>query len=339
RVRRQLHGGHLIKTVQLRQPQRVVTIGLAFEVLELPRLAGRVRDQATHADDVAQIEHPARQQTGLDQHHGWLLLGQQLTQLGPRRVESCEAIFAAGVVENADNTLVFAQVDGQNGVVDDRIHVQPPVGLWGLDRWSFSSYPIPTACMDSFGQLDTRMKQPAPKALVAAVEAELLPLGFAFAPNKKKRNFFYNGKPHASMSVSAAFVRTVEPKRIERFHLMVNYDKEAGLRISPSIGVRFEEVEKAFHRTSGYERAQQKESTTVGIDLWRVFGRDNYQVALKDESELATATARIMAIFREKAEPYFAQFNSLAAVDSAINDQPSADCVDRDSTLLRCSTG
>jgi hypothetical protein len=54
---------------------------------------------------------------------------------------------------------------------------------------------------------------------------------------------------------------------------------------------------------------------------------------------LATATARIMAIFREKAVPYFAQFNSLAAVDSAINDQPSADCVDRDTTLLRCSTG
>ena len=46
-----------------------------------------------------------------------------------------------------------------------------------------------------------------------------------------------------------------------------------------------------------------------------------------------------MAIFREKAEPYFAQFSTLGAVDSAINDQPSADCVHRDSTSLRCSTG
>lgn len=119
---------------------------------------------------------------------------------------------------------------------------------------------------------------------------------------------------------------------------MLNY-VIPGFRISPSVGVRFEEVEKIFHRTSGYERAQQKESTTVGIDVWRVFGRDQYQVTLKDEADLATATSRIVAIFREKAEAYFAQFNTLAAVDSAINDQPSADCVHRDSTSLRCSTG
>jgi len=184
-------------------------------------------------------------------------------------------------------------------------------------------------------------EQDLPKALVAAVEAELQPLGFVFAPNKKKRGPQYNGKPHASISVSAAFVRAVDKQRTERYHLMVNYEmlRGSGLRISPSVGVRFEEVEKIFHRTSGYERAQQKESTTVGIDLWRVFGRDQYQVALKDEADLATATSRIVAIFREKAEPFFAQFSTLAAVDSAINDQPSADCVHRDSTSLRCSTG
>jgi hypothetical protein len=180
--------------------------------------------------------------------------------------------------------------------------------------------------------------QDLPKALLEAVEAELMPLGFKLAPNKKKRSGPQYYKPHSPMSVSAACVRSVDKQRTERYHLMVNYQMP-GFRISPSVGVRFEEVEKILHRTSGYERAQQKESTTVGIDLWRVFGRDQYQVTLKDEADLATATSRIVAIFCEKTEPYFAQFSTLAAVDSAINDQPSADCVHRDSTSLRCSTG
>jgi hypothetical protein len=175
------------------------------------------------------------------------------------------------------------------------------------------------------------------KMLLKVLDDEFSPLGYKLALNKKRRN-----TKLGPMNVSAAFVRAVEKQRTERFHLTMNYEmlKGPGWRISPTVGVRFEEVEKIFHRTSGYEqRAQQKESTTVGIDLWRVFGRDHYQVALSDEAHLPAATSRIMAIFHEKAEPYFAQFSTLAAVDSAINDQPDADCVHRDSTLLRCSTG
>src|SRR5262249_39371135 len=154
------------------------------------------------------------------------------------------------------------------------------------------SHRPPRPVIQTFGGLDTSMfETDLAKALVAAVEAELQPLDFLFAANKKKRHVFFNGKPRRSMSVSAAFVRTVEKERTERFHLMVNFEmlKGSGFRVSPSVGVRFEEVEKIFHRTSGYERAQQKESTTMGIDLWRMYGRDNYQPTLKDEAELATA--------------------------------------------------
>jgi hypothetical protein len=177
--------------------------------------------------------------------------------------------------------------------------------------------------------------------LLEAVEAALLPLGFKLALNKKKPSGPQYHNSRTSISVSAAFLRATDKQRTERFHLMLNYEmlKGPGYRVSPSVGVRFEEVEKIFHRTSGYDRPNQKESATVGIDLWRVFGREQYQVTLNDEANLQAATARVVAIFREKAEPYFAQFGTLAAVDSAVNEHPVDDCVHRDMAWLRCSTG
>jgi hypothetical protein len=170
--------------------------------------------------------------------------------------------------------------------------------------------------------------------LLEAVEATLQPLGFKLALNKKASGPQYKRAP---MSVSAAFVRATDKQRTERYHLLVN--EGAGYRVCPSVSVRFEEVEKIFHRTSGYDRPNQKDSVTVGIDLWRVFGREQYQVALSDEAGLEAAAARNVAIFHEKAEPYFAQFSTLAAVDSAVNDQPGDECVHRDMAWLRCSTG
>jgi hypothetical protein len=184
-------------------------------------------------------------------------------------------------------------------------------------------------------------EQDLPRVLLEAVEAELRPRGFTLALNKKKPSGPQYHKYRASSSVSAAFVRATDKQRTERFHLMLNSEmlKGPGYRVSPSVGVRFEEVEKIFHRTSGYDRPNQKDSVTVGIDLWRVFGREQYQVTLSDQADLEAAVARIVAIFHEKAEPYFAQFNTLAGVDSAVNDQPGDDCVHRDMAWLRCSTG
>lgn len=175
-----------------------------------------------------------------------------------------------------------------------------------------------------------------PKMLLSALEKELGPLGFKLALDKKKAK-----SRRRSMSVSAAFVRAVDKQRTERFHLLMNHEmlKGPGFRVSPSVGVRFEEVEKIFHRTSGYDREQQKESVTVGIDLWRAYGRDQYQVALTAEADLGPALAQLSAIFHDKAEPYFAQFSTLAAVDAAINDQPGDECVHRDMGWVRSATG
>jgi len=54
------------------------------------------------------------------------------------------------LVENAGNALVFAEIDGQNGVV----YVKAPVALWGLTAVVTFTQPHPTPCMDSFGGFD-----------------------------------------------------------------------------------------------------------------------------------------------------------------------------------------
>src|SRR5580765_6933248 len=117
--------------MQLRQAQRVVLVGLAFEMLELPRLRRRVRDETTHAEFLAQIVDPARQQTCLDDDDTRLRAGKKRSQLFRGGIDGVEAKLAAVRIEKANNALVFAQIDGQNGGV----HVQAPVGLWGLKRW------------------------------------------------------------------------------------------------------------------------------------------------------------------------------------------------------------
>jgi hypothetical protein len=79
----------------LRQAQGVVLVGLAFEVLELPGLAGGVGHQAAHAVFQAQVVDPAGQQAGLDDDGGGPFLVEELAQLRPCRLNGREADFAA----------------------------------------------------------------------------------------------------------------------------------------------------------------------------------------------------------------------------------------------------
>src|SRR5262249_14784037 len=113
---RQRHGRQLAQRVELRQPQRVVLVGLAFEVLELPGLAGGGGDQTAQAEFGTAVGHPAGQQAGLDEDHGGPVPAQQSVQFAPCRLEAGEAEGARGLVVDTGDALVLAQVDGQNGV-------------------------------------------------------------------------------------------------------------------------------------------------------------------------------------------------------------------------------
>jgi len=152
-----------------------------------------------------------------------------------------------------------------------------------------------------------------------AIAAELKPFGFKAL--KGKRRFM-----------------TSSEKRTEVLQLAVLNDRP-GYRICPSVCVRFDEVEDIFHRTSGWEPEYQKDTPTVGVDLWRVHGKEGYQIPLRGAEEVEAVVSRLSTIFRENALPYYAQFCSLAAVDAALNDQPTQPCIHRGLPWLRCSTG
>jgi hypothetical protein len=159
-----------------------------------------------------------------------------------------------------------------------------------------------------------------PAILFETVAAELKLLGFKLLKGKKR------------------FVRLVDNRR-EDFWLVI-LDDRPGYRICPAVSVRFGEVETIYHRTSGFEPEYQKDTSTVGIDLWAVYGKQGFQLALNNEADVPGLVAQLLTIFREKALPYFSQFSTLAAVDAALNDQPTEKCVYAQALpIARCSTG
>src|SRR5262249_17698067 len=117
--RGQGHRWQLAEQIELGQAQGVVLVGLAFEVLELPGLAGGVGDQTADAERAAQVVNPASEQTGLADDNdgrgrGQGSGGQEAAELAPRRLEGDEAKLARGRVAGTGDALVFAEVDGEN---------------------------------------------------------------------------------------------------------------------------------------------------------------------------------------------------------------------------------
>src|SRR5262249_29715409 len=124
-------------------------VGLAFEVLELPGLAGRVGDQAADAEFGTPIVDPAGQQARLDKDHGRPVPGQQSLHFAACRLEAGEAEGARGLVVDTGEALVLAEVDGQNGVggggLGCRRHRASSVGRWWWGRVVTLRLPHPTA--------------------------------------------------------------------------------------------------------------------------------------------------------------------------------------------------
>jgi hypothetical protein len=116
-------------------------------------------------------------------------------------------------------------------------------------------------------------------------------------------------------------------------------DDRGSYRISPSVCIRFEQVENIYHRTSGFEPEYQKGTHTLGIDLPELYGKGGYELPLNDETIVDVTVWRLMTIFRKKAEPYYKQFSTLFAVDAAFNDEPLKPCVHAGMPSHRCSVG
>src|SRR5262249_53012226 len=92
-----------------------VLVGLAFGVLELPGLAGGVGDLAGQAQFVAEVMHPAGQEAGLEDDGGGALAGGGVAGVLARGGQGGEACLGGSRVGGAGDTLVFAEVEGENG--------------------------------------------------------------------------------------------------------------------------------------------------------------------------------------------------------------------------------
>jgi hypothetical protein len=136
---------------------------------------------------------------------------------------------------------------------------------------------------------------------------------------------------HFSMSRGKKWYVRKNDGREERYQLVV-LDGKPGYRVKPSLSVRFDEAERLFHKTSGFEPKYQGGTPTVGIDLI-------HDLRFVTPGDIHSVAARLMSIFEEEALPYFDQFPNMAAVDSAINDKPTEPCIHRVLPWFRCSTG
>jgi hypothetical protein len=130
------HGRELTERGQLGQPQGVVTVGLAFGVLELPGFRRRVGDQTADAEFAAQVMDPTGQGAGLDDDQGGRIALDQLSQFLAAAADGAEGNFTGIAIVNTGDALVLAQVDGENGADGGNGHASLRWGEWGLgERW------------------------------------------------------------------------------------------------------------------------------------------------------------------------------------------------------------
>ena len=119
------------------------------------------------------------------------------------------------------------------------------------------------------------------------------------------------------------------------------HQRQTWLLGEAGVGLRFETVEEIFHRTSGWDPKFQKDTNTVGTQVGVLIdGKGtSCRFLLESESEIASVTEKVVGVFRKFALPYFAQFGSLAAIDTELNDHPAERSVNTSLAWFRCSRG
>lgn len=95
-----------------------------------------------------------------------MVRGQQPAHFGPCRLDGREALLAGALVVDSGDTLVFTEIDDENGissrgavvlVVEDGVREcvqgKPPLEVSGNRKSEqLSDYRSPASCMDSFGR-------------------------------------------------------------------------------------------------------------------------------------------------------------------------------------------
>jgi hypothetical protein len=106
--------------------------------------------------------------------------------------------------------------------------------------------------------------------------------------------------------------------------------------------IRSNDVEKIFHKFSGFDHRYHRTSYTIGCSLEEYthpHSNTNAQLELHDDSEIQNIALELFAQFCTYANPYFAKYDGLAAMDRLLNDEPEKNSIHGGAENLRCERG
>lgn len=138
-------------------------------------------------------------------------------------------------------------------------------------------------------------------------------------------------------------------KKNDRFFKRVNFgclyyqfaflSKAGWLFVVPAACIRFDQVESIYHRTSGTPPEMQADTFTIGIDFDRHFNDQTLRFVAKEAADLTHLVPSLLWAFDTYAEPFYSEFGSIIAADTALNDRPSEPCPYRPMPWLRAASG
>src|SRR5262245_2679116 len=108
------HFGQLAHRLQPRQPLGVVTIGLALQILKLPRLARCVCHLGSKPQFLAKVIHPTCHCAGLEYDHIWTFQFQYPLNVEPVAGDSLKANLSQSSIKHARLTVELPQIDCEN---------------------------------------------------------------------------------------------------------------------------------------------------------------------------------------------------------------------------------
>ena len=140
----------------------------------------------------------------------------------------------------------------------------------------------------------------------------------------------------------AELMKTLEPRMAARgFRLVKSQDlfrkKQTGIKwiyrlhflnyvdykVELQMAIRIDEMEKIFHRTSGYEKKYQSSSVGLVAALWSFVGdHEQFMYDLSRVDQVPRIASQIESAFDTVAAPWFDKYSTVAAIDSLLNKEP-----------------
>lgn len=124
-----------------------------------------------------------------------------------------------------------------------------------------------------------------------------------------------------------AFVRNVTFGEQWYTLTFITYKGKNGFEIIPGHHVRNEKVESLFHESSGFEKKDQKHTTTIGcsLDNYLANGKELFRMCVENEKDVIVACDFYNEIFIEQIIPFFERYSTLESLHVLINSNPQID--------------